>query len=119
MGTFAEQRSSIIVYHLPTKDRKLLVSFPSSGNKQKLPFFVSFVFRVSVCVCVCMSVCVLYILYIFFLNFYLYAAVSNGKWKHRQFSVIRLPFAHRANGSLSFVRLSTNKQMKVIHLQTD
>jgi hypothetical protein len=41
---------------------------------------------------------------------------SNGKWKPRQFFLIRLPFAHRANGSLSFVRLLTKKQKKVIRL---
>jgi hypothetical protein len=32
--------------------------------------------------------------------------------------LIRLPFVHRANGSLSFVRVLTKKQTKVIHLQT-
>jgi hypothetical protein len=31
----------------------------------------------------------------------------------------RLLFAHRANGSLSFVRLLTKKQTKVISLQMD
>jgi hypothetical protein len=30
-----------------------------------------------------------------------------------------LPFAHRANRSLSFVRLLTEKEMEVIHSQTD
>ncbi len=44
---------------------------------------------------------------------------SNGKRKPRQFSLIRLPFAHRANGSSSFVCLLTKKQTEVIHLQTD
>ncbi len=44
---------------------------------------------------------------------------ENGKREPRQFSLIRLPFAHRANGSLSFVCLLTKKQMEVIHLQTD
>jgi hypothetical protein len=33
--------------------------------------------------------------------------------------LIHLTFAHRANGSLSFVRLLTKKQMEVIHLQTE
>jgi hypothetical protein len=41
---------------------------------------------------------------------YIYTAVLNGKRKLRRFSTIRLPFAHRANGSLSFVRLLTKKQ---------
>jgi hypothetical protein len=58
-----------------------------------------------------------------------------GTWRHgdgdiRQkteaqvISLKRLPFAHRANGSLLFVRLLflrllTKKQLKVIHLHTD
>jgi hypothetical protein len=33
---------------------------------------------------------------------------ENGKRKPRRFSLIRLPFAHRANGSLSYVRMLTN-----------
>jgi hypothetical protein len=44
---------------------------------------------------------------------------SNGKQKPRRFSVIRLLFAHRANGSLPFIHLLTKKQTEVIHLQTD
>ncbi len=46
---------------------------------------------------------------------------SNGKrkWKHRRFSLFYLPCAHCANGSLSFVRLLTKKQMEVIRLKTD
>jgi hypothetical protein len=34
---------------------------------------------------------------------------SMGKRKPRRFSLIRFPFAHRANGSSSFVRLLTKK----------
>jgi hypothetical protein len=44
---------------------------------------------------------------------YLDAAVSNGKWKPRRFSLVRLPFAHCANGNLSFVGLLRKKQTKV------
>jgi hypothetical protein len=46
---------------------------------------------------------------------------SNGKWKMEAEAIflIRLLFVHRANGSLSFVRLSTKKQAEVIRLQTD
>jgi hypothetical protein len=50
-------------------------------------------------------------------------------WKHFEIetstengspvSLIRLPFAHHANGSLSFVRLMTKKLAEVIRLQTD
>jgi hypothetical protein len=41
------------------------------------------------------------------------------KRKPRHFSLIRLLFAHRAFGSLSFVRLFTKKQTEFIYLQTD
>jgi hypothetical protein len=46
---------------------------------------------------------------------------GNIKWKRkpRLFSLIRLPFAHRANGSLPFVRLLMRKQTEVIRLQTE
>jgi hypothetical protein len=44
---------------------------------------------------------------------------SSGKRKTSRFSLIRLPFAHRAKGSLLFVRLLTKKQTEVIRLQTD
>jgi hypothetical protein len=50
-------------------------------------------------------------------NGYMY--ISNGKLKPRQFSLIRLPFDHHANRSLSFVCLLTKKQMEVIRLQTE
>jgi hypothetical protein len=42
-----------------------------------------------------------------------YFQMENRKWKPREFSFIRLPFAHRANGSLLFVRLLTKKQQKL------
>ncbi len=44
---------------------------------------------------------------------------KNGTRKPSGFSFISLPFAHCANGSLSFVRLWTNKQMEVIRLKLD
>ncbi len=44
--------------------------------------------------------------------------IPNGKGKPRQFSSIRISFAHVANGSLWFF-LWTKKQAEVIHLQMD
>jgi hypothetical protein len=44
---------------------------------------------------------------------------ENEKRKPRLFSLNSLPFAHRANGSLSFVRLFMKKQTEVIRLQTN
>ncbi len=53
------------------------------------------------------------------ISVYIFTAVSNRKWKPRRFSLIRLPFAHRATGSLSLVRLFPKKQSEVIPLQTN
>ncbi len=50
---------------------------------------------------------------------YIYPAISYKIRKPRRFSLIPLPFAHRKNGSLSFVWLLTKKQTEVIHLLTD
>ncbi len=44
---------------------------------------------------------------------------SNGKRKLSRFSLICLQFAHRVNGSLSFVWLLKKEQTEVIRLQTD
>ncbi len=46
-----------------------------------------------------------------------FTKISYGKWKPWQFSLIRLPFAHCAKGSLSFVCLLMKKETEVIHLQ--
>jgi hypothetical protein len=44
---------------------------------------------------------------------------EKRKWKPRRFSLILFSFAHRGNGSLSFIRLLTQKQKEVIRLRTD
>jgi hypothetical protein len=44
---------------------------------------------------------------------------KNRQRKPRRFTLIRLLFVHRANRSLSFVRLLTKKKIEVIRLQTD
>ncbi len=59
-------------------------------------------------------------LYIYIsISTYKYAAISNGKWKPRLVPLILIPFADRANGSLSFVCVITKKQTEVFCLQTD
>jgi hypothetical protein len=54
--------------------------------------------------------------------------METWTWRHRDIKrktearvilKIRLPFAHRVNGSLSLVRLLTKKQTEVIRLQMD
>ncbi len=52
------------------------------------------------------------------ISIYMYAVVSNGK-QAQAFSLIRLPFAHHANRSLSFVHLFMKKKTEITHLQTD
>ncbi len=42
---------------------------------------------------------------------------ENGKRMPRQFSLIRLPFANRANGSMSFVRLFTKNNLRKISVR--
>jgi hypothetical protein len=49
---------------------------------------------------------------------YVYATVSNGKRKPGRISLIHLPFAQCASGSLSFVCLLMKKQTEVIRLRT-
>jgi hypothetical protein len=44
---------------------------------------------------------------------------ENGNGSPGDFPLSIYPFANWANGSLSFVRLLTKKQMEVIRLQTD
>jgi hypothetical protein len=56
---------------------------------------------------------------IFIFTYMLPFQMKNGKQKPRRFSLIRSPFARRANGSSSFVSLFTKKQREVIRLQTD
>ncbi len=48
----------------------------------------------------------------------MYIYIYNGKWSPMRFSLIHLPFAHRANGSCVFYLL-TKRQTEVIRLKTD
>ncbi len=59
-----------------------------------------------------------------FIYIYIYLYINvfcHFKWKMEAQAIfqIRLLFAHRADRSLSFVRLFTKKQTEVIRLQTD
>ncbi len=113
-----KQQSSITVDGLPNKENKLSFSVSSvfriyiyiyiyeKRNYQYIYVYIHISKYIST---------YLYIyIYILYIHIYIYidryTAVSNGKQKIRRFSLIRLPFAHRANGSLSFVRLLTKKQ---------
>jgi hypothetical protein len=98
MGTFAE--TTVVDYRLLFADQE-----------NKLPFFVSVYSRQTEVAIFVSSVCWIYSINIF--------QMGNGKQKPRRFSLIRLPFSHHANGSLSFLRLLTKEQREVIRLQMD
>jgi hypothetical protein len=129
---------SITVYRLPTKERNSVLCFYSQqkNGSSPFPFFrlqqtngncrdqlVPF----SVCIYIYGKRHYSLVIYCTYTYTYLYApcthmynAVSNGKLKPRRFYyLIHLPFAHRANGSSSPVRLFMKEQMDVICQQTD
>ncbi len=88
MGPFAE--TEIVDYHL---------SFVNPGKQQtngSLPFPLSVYKYAEVSLDIYIFICTCVYMYI-----YRYATISNGKLKPRRFSLIRLPFAHSANESLS------------------
>ncbi len=51
-------------------------------------------------------------IYVYYIYSMLSFQMENGKWKHRQFSLILLPLAHHACGSLSFVRCIRRNKRK-------
>jgi hypothetical protein len=53
-----------------------------------------------------------------YLTFLRRKSSETGKRKPRQFSLIRLSFAYRSNGSLSFACFLTKTQTEIIRLQT-
>ncbi len=75
------------VFLLQKTNGSLLFLSSFSSNHPKMTFFVSSVFQIYI-----------YIYKETATYIQIYAAVSNRKCKHQQFSLIRLPFAHRANG---------------------
>jgi hypothetical protein len=91
-------KSSSTVYCLPTKEIKLPFLFPFAANKWKFAVSVSRLQQKNG-----------YCRFPFFL--YFYAAISKGKRKKevQAISLIRLPIAYPANGSLSFVDKETNR----------
>jgi hypothetical protein len=54
-----------------------------------------------------------------YIYIYIYINILPFEMENKQFSLIRLLFAHHANVSLSFVHLLTKKQTEVNHLQTE
>jgi hypothetical protein len=125
-----KQQTSITFDRLLTKETNFCFPFPVAANKRK---FAISAFRIYVYekytyyyiteriyIYIYTYIYIYRYIYIYIqIHIYIYTSISNGKWKPRHFSLIRLPFAHCTNGSLSFVRLLTKKQTEVIRLQTD
>ncbi len=129
---FADQVKQTLRFTFPFAEKKIEVCqfrFPFAENKRKWPFSISSIFCLEIQKCgdmekwrngdmeTCrhrhgdmvngeMETCS-------------HRETENGKWKPRRLSLYRLPFAHRANGSLAFVSLLMKKQTEVICLQTD
>ncbi len=103
--SFADQGKQISIFFVCRKQIEVCrILFSFAANRQKLSFSVSAGFHLNI-----------------FIDIYVYisTSASNEKWKPRQFSLIHLLFAHRANESSLFVCFFTKKQMEVICLQTD
>jgi hypothetical protein len=111
-----KEQTLIMVHRLPTK-------------KNKLPFSVSIFVYIYIYILKWQHIYTgIYIQHIYryrykdidiytqYLYIYMYIYICchlNGKWKPWRFSLIRLPFAHRSNGSSSFVRLFTENKRKL------
>jgi hypothetical protein len=111
-----ETPSSITIYRFPIKENKLPFPFPSAANKWKFTVTVFYLPRHGD----------MEIRKHGEMEMWRRRDLEIWTWKHqngkpmpRQFFLILLPFAHRENGSLSFVCLLTKKQTEVILLQTD
>jgi hypothetical protein len=91
---FADQAKQTYVFH-----------FPFAANLRKLPFSVYIYWM--------LTYTYVYLYIYIYLYLYICVAISNRKRKPRRFSLIRLPFAHCANGSSSFVRLFMKKKPKL------
>jgi hypothetical protein len=121
MGTFAQ--TATVGYSL---------SFSGQGNQLPFSVFVygkrnhiyrerstfTYTYIYHTCIYyICTYISYMYISYVYiYIHIYIYFRLKR---RPRRFFLIRLPFAHRANGSLLFVRLLTKKPTEVIRLQTD
>ncbi len=122
-----KQQLSITVYWLSTKKQtsvfhfclqetngSLPFLFSICSRQQNLPFSVSFDICLStVCMCMCGYLCVGVGGWVCVCVCCVFMCVCENGRQKRRFSLIHLPFAHCANGSLSFVRLLTKKQWKL------
>jgi hypothetical protein len=128
-----QQQTSITVYRLTTKENKLSFCFLFAENKWKttvsvfriyiymdkywngsiysiyIYISISLFVYIQYMLCICIWICICISINTYMLPF----QTVNKKIEAQWFSLIRLPFAHRADGSLSFVHLFTKKEMEV------
>ncbi len=100
---FLKQQTLITVDHLATKEIELPLS-ATICTKQT-------------CVCVWEGGCVWEWVCVY-IYIYIYIAVSTGERKHRRFSSIYSPYAHRTNGSYPFAK-GLNGPIGLAHLWQD
>ncbi len=98
MGTFADTENVDFRFFLPTKENKL-------------PF--------SVYIYIVTDVNISIYIYLYIKSYIYVLPFQTENGSRGDFPLLRLPFAHHANGSLSFVRLLTKKQTELFRLQTD
>jgi hypothetical protein len=94
MGTFAE--TVIVDCHLCFADQEKQTSVFCF----LFPYIYTHICTDNVTIYMYVYMCIYIHIYI---HIYIYAAFSNGKRKPRRFSLIRIPLAQHANGSLPFV----------------
>jgi hypothetical protein len=112
---YQAKRISVYRFHLQQRNRSVPFLFSACGNPTEVAIFHQFLFLcLYIYICFSFNIYTVYCIYIWkteTVNFRIYiekmelniyAAISNGKRKPRQFSLICLPFARRANAGLSF-----------------
>ncbi len=85
--SFADQGKQTSVFYLQKTNRSL----PFAANKWKFPFSLSSVFQIYIYIYIYINIYISIYLYIYMyiatdIFLYIPAAISNGKWKDRQFS---------------------------------
>jgi hypothetical protein len=98
-----KQQTSITVYRLLTKENKL--PFPLSIFSKNMLKWKHIFTYIYIYMYIYMYIYIYPYIYIYMLLF----QTENGRRKPRLFSLIRLSFAHHADGSLSFSHLFTKK----------
>ncbi len=109
-----KQESLITVYRLPTKENKLPFSVSVGSKQMEVVVFCQFCFPYiyihnkngPICTCIYMHICIhIYMYFCIYMHIYMYVCIYM--------LFIRLPFAHGANRSLSFVHCGQKNKQKL------